>query len=378
MSRPKKRRVVHWFAASVVLVLALALPALVVAAGVPAGPRLTLVIDRSKTLTNELVALGPNGESVQRLDKGGIGSGNEFGERPNWNAAGSQMAFFGPGHETSDVFLINGDGSRPHRLVTSEHPGGRDNSVIEEPLYDLVTGDVIVAVIHQPHGESLFGSERPVTSKKKPKGQFREDFWDLPPNGSKPHRLGGWALGPKSDYLAYPSSVAPNGELVSTILGRGGFSVGMVDPRSGSVRQITKPTINSEGVLEPAISADGEEIVYKTDDIKRSAHGAPEGLRATELMVVPAAGGEPKRLIRVSGGARWPSWDPSGNRVAFTTLNAAGVTDWDNNAQPGNALMEVNADGSCVSKIFSLGRAGRVQGAGWQPGAGRGAGPISC
>ena len=104
---------IHCAGAAVVLVLALALPALVAAAGVPAGPRLTLVIDRAKTLTNELVALGPNGEAVQRLDKGGIGSGNEFGERPNWNTAGSQMAFTGPGHETTDVFLINGDDKIP-------------------------------------------------------------------------------------------------------------------------------------------------------------------------------------------------------------------------------------------------------------------------
>jgi Tol biopolymer transport system component len=378
MYRPKKCRVVHCAVAALVLVIALALPALVAAAGVPAGPRLTLVIDRAKTLRSELVALGPNGESVRRLDNGGLGSGNEFGERPIWNAVGSQMAFFGPGHETSDVFLINGDGSRPHRLVTSEHPGGRDNDVIEEPVYDPATGDVIVAVIHQPNGESLFGSERPLASKKKPKGRFREDFWALPPNGAKPHRLGGWALGPGSDYLAYPGSVAPDGELVVTLFERTGFSVGMVDPRSGTVRQITEPTISSEGVLEPTISPDGEEIVYKTDDIKRSAHGAPEGLRATELMVVPTAGGSPKRLIRVPGGARWPSWDPSGNRVAFSTLNAAGVTDWDNGAQPGNALMEVNADGTCLTEIYSLGKAGLVQGAGWQPGAGRGAWPISC
>src|ERR1700679_633137 len=150
MSRLKERRVIHCAGAAVVLVLALALPALVAAAGVPAGPRLTLVIDRAKTLTSELVALGPNGEGVERLDKGGIGSGNEFGERPNWNAAGSQMAFTGPGHETTDVFLINGDGSHPHRLATSARPGGRDNQVIEEPVYDPATGDVIVAVLHQP------------------------------------------------------------------------------------------------------------------------------------------------------------------------------------------------------------------------------------
>jgi hypothetical protein len=80
----------------------------------------------------------------------------------------------------------------------------------------------------------------------------------------------------------------------------------------------------------------------------------------------------------VTGGARWPSWDPSGSRLAFTRLNAAGVDDWDNGAQPGSALMEVNVDGSCLTKVYSLGKAGTVEGAAWQPGAGRGVGPISC
>jgi hypothetical protein len=40
--------------------------------------------------------------------------------------------------------------------------------------------------------------------------------------------------------------------------------------------------------------------------------------------------------------------------------------------------MEINPDGSCLTRVYSLGKKGLVQGAAWQPGAERGAGPISC
>jgi hypothetical protein len=156
---------------AVAFVLALVLASPVGAAKVPAGPRLTVVIDRKAAPSEELVALGPNGEAPTPLDKNGFGAGNSFEEHPNWNAAGSQMAFFGPGDETTDVILIDADGSNPHQLVTSEHPGGAESSVLNEPLYDPTTGDLIVAVVHQPKGESLFGSERPETSSKKPKNR---------------------------------------------------------------------------------------------------------------------------------------------------------------------------------------------------------------
>jgi Tol biopolymer transport system component len=93
-------------------------------------------------------------------------------------------------------------------------------------------------------------------------------------------------------------------------------------------------------------------------------------------MIVPAAGGKSRLLARVPGGARWPSWDPSGSRIAFTALNAAGQIDWPG-AAVGSSVMEVNPDGSCLTKVYEV-AGGFVSGATRQPGAGRGVGPISC
>jgi Tol biopolymer transport system component len=129
------------------------------------------------------------------------------------------------------------------------------------------------------------------------------------------------------------------------------------------------------GGLEPAISPDGSRIVYKIDNQKEVRERRT--LVSSDLMIVPTTGGRPRRIAMIKGGAGWPSWDPSGSRIAFTAMDDAGGEDGAT-GQPGNALMEINPDGSCLTKVFSLGNRGAVEGAAWQPGPDRGVGPISC
>jgi Tol biopolymer transport system component len=70
-----------------------------------------------------------------------------------------------------------------------------------------------------------------------------------------------------------------------------------------------------------------------------------------------------------------PSWDPSGSRLAFIQLGNpftnAGFLDI------GSAVMEVNADGTCPTKILAA-RHTIYFGAAWRPGPGRAAGQITC
>jgi hypothetical protein len=74
------------------------------------------------------------------------------------------------------------------------------------------------------------------------------------------------------------------------------------------------------------------------------------------------------------------SWDPSGERLAYTTRsapteNASGDLE--------AALMQINADGSCMSRVSVP--VPRIRGhslsflyPAWQPGPGRDAGRIAC
>jgi hypothetical protein len=340
----------------------------------PAGPRLAVAVWRGSSATgSELLTIGPGGEAPQVILRAGdLARGPEF-DHPNWSPDGSELAFFGPGDETTAVYVVGADGSGPRLVASSEHPGGPDDATLPEPLFDPQTGDIVVAVVHTPNGEGLFGPEdRQADTASK----IRTEFWTLPTDGSKARRLSSRTLSRKRPVLPYPSSIANDGTMGATALTRRGFAVVTVDPRGGAARFVVPTTTQPEGSLEPAISPDGQEIVYKADKLKLSRRGAREGLISTDVMIVSTSGGKPRLLARVKGGARWPSWDPSGSRIAFTALNAAGEIDYPG-PEKGSALMEINPDGSCLTKVYGVAD-GAVFGAAWQPGAERGVGPISC
>jgi dipeptidyl aminopeptidase/acylaminoacyl peptidase len=340
----------------------------------PVGPRLAVAVWRGGSTTGaELLTIGPGGEAPRViLRTGDLTRGPEL-DHPNWSPDGTELAFFGSGDETTAVYVIGTDGSGPRLLASSEHPGGPDDATLPEPLFDPKTGDIVVAVVHTPNGEGLFGPEdRPTGSA----GKIRTEFWTLSTDSSKARRLSSRTLSRKRPLLPYPSSIANDGTMAATALTRRGFAVVTVDPRGGAARFVVPTTTQPEGSLEPAISPDGQEIVYKVDKLKLSRRGEPEGLISTDVMIVPTSGGKPRLLARVKGGARWPSWDPSGSRIVFTALNAAGDIDYPG-PEKGSALMEINPDGSCLTKVYAV-KDGAVFGAAWQPGAERGAGPISC
>jgi dipeptidyl aminopeptidase/acylaminoacyl peptidase len=337
----------------------------------PAGPRLAVVLRGSdEATTTEVVTMGPDGEDVRGLARGTLFDPISHFEHPNWSPDGKLMAFSGEGEETPTVSLLGADGSNLHPLRSSEHPGGPDDTTLPEPLFDPKTGELVVAVVHTPNGEGLFGDSRETGRI----GQYRGEFWALPVRGGgKPRRLSKRLLA--SAGVFFPFSIASNGEVAATDLNRKGFNVAVLDPRGGPLRVVARTRTQKEGSLEPAISPDGKEIVYKVD--RQKEVDDRRTLIGTELMIVSTEGGEPKRLVWVRGGTAWPTWDPSGSRIAFTALADAGGED-SPYPQDGDALMEINPDGTCLTKVYSLGTRGAVEGAAWQPGAERGAGPISC
>ncbi|HEX4306975.1 MAG TPA: hypothetical protein VHZ54_13130, partial [Solirubrobacterales bacterium] len=338
----------------------------------PSGPRLAVgVVHVASEVEAELLTIGPAGEEPRTVIRDNGDPGEPNLEHPVWNARGTELAFFGPGNETTAVELVDADGSNPRVLATSENPGGRENATLPEPVFDPATGRIVVSVVHTPRGEGLFGDARPAAGP----GAIRTEYRALPVDGRKGRRLSSRTLNRKRPSIPYPFSISSGGKIAASAVTRRGFAVVTADPRTGDTRTVVPTTTQPEGSVEPAISPNGKEIVYKVD--KGKGAGGEDGLISTDLMIVPAAGGKPKLLARVPGGARWPSWDPSGSRIAFTALNAAGDIDYPGGAT-GDSLMEINPDGTCLTKVFSLGKRGAVQGAAWLPGPERGAGPLSC
>lgn len=121
------------------------------------------------------------------------------------------------------------------------------------------------------------------------------------------------------------------------------------------------------------LSPDGSRLAFV-----RHRFTSPErdSIRSSALLTIPFSGGKPAVLARTRGGLRWPSWDPSGQRLSFTRLSGFGPV-FGVEPRQGNAVMQVNADGSCLTRVFSTKR-DFIYGTSWQPGPGRAAGRISC
>jgi len=122
----------------------------------------------------------------------------------------------------------------------------------------------------------------------------------------------------------------------------------------------------------PVYSPDGSEIALA----RRIVGYGEDRVEDSDLYVINADGTNLRRLTHTPGRAEFsPSWDPSGERLAYVRYSVArteaaafGV---------GDALMQVNADGTCQTKVVSASRAAFYMPV-WQPGPGRGAGRIEC
>src|SRR6202012_1182497 len=128
----------------------------------PAGPRLAVVLVGSDEAgTHEVITIGPDGEDLHSVARATSFEPLGRVERPVWSPDGKLLAFYGQGEETPAIVVLRADGSNPHVLRSSEHPGGAYDAALPEPFFDPKTGELVTGVFFMPHGESPFGSERP-------------------------------------------------------------------------------------------------------------------------------------------------------------------------------------------------------------------------
>jgi len=119
----------------------------------------------------------------------------------------------------------------------------------------------------------------------------------------------------------------------------------------------TKAIPGTRGALGPVMAPDGQTIAFVR--VKHGFYRTAEGRRRqwyrTSLWLVAIDGSELRRI------RPWRRQDES--ELAEMDF--------------GNFLLQINADGTCSTKIFSSPGAAYVNPA-WRPGPGRGAGPIVC
>ncbi len=336
-------------------------------AAVPPGPRLAFIVFHPYPhLGSEVATVDADGGTPLRL------SGRPGpkvvtpinGARPSWSADGGALAFVGvAGAASAAIYVVDAEGTHP-RLVRASR------GIIFEGNPVLAPDGRSVAVMRLDVISGHF--ERPVPgavrSEQDGGVKVRTAIWSLDVDGRGMHPLTGW----RRDRVLVPSSYSPDGSALAAtrIVFRGAARTEAVsvDLHGGRAALLAK------NASDPVYAPDGRVVAVRDHIVKEK--GPLEAIRVSSSDLLVGSPGSPlAKVLSVSGGLNWPSWDPSGQRIAFTKLN-------DLNGSPlglvkANSVEEVNADGTCPMPVPSLKR-GFFSGAAWQPGPGRGAGRIAC
>jgi Tol biopolymer transport system component len=326
----------------------------------PPGPRIAYVLATHRPIAVVI------GTSDAALGTPAIVAGGGLRARPlpaggvAWSPDGSQIAFDGffakPGidlsHAHRRLYLVAADGSG---LRPIPHTRGA------------------FAPVFSPGGRIAFARtirrHLPRLGPPGPSVWKGTSVWTIRPDGSSIHQLTDWRNG----VTDVPSSFSADGALLGVshrdeIRNRDDALAIRVD--GGGSRLLAK------NAAWPRYSPDGGRIAYLGIERQPGTTCCELGDGfSVDLFVENADGTGRLRLTDTPAKAEQPaSWDPSGERLVFTTresptLTSAGLLE--------DAVMEINVDGSCRTKVKSE-TAGIFQSPAWQPGPGRELGRIAC
>ena len=279
----------------------------------------------------------------------------------SWSVNGERLAFSGI------VGFQKGDNHEARlKLFTLDAGGGRPRAI---PGTNGASGPVF-----SPDGRTVAftrsvdreGQRTTVGGQTWEEGFVGSTIWTVDLTTGAQKQLTPWRAG--LEYTA--SSFSPDGlTLLATL--EGSPLLNEAQPVALELGGGGSHPVFNDG-FSPIYSPDGSKIVL----VRRiKEYGSDQG-ESTDLFVVNADGTGLRRLTRTPGRYELnPSWDPSGERLAYVRLPLNHGDD----AIFGysNALMQVNADGSCETRVAAARRTLFLLPV-WQPGPGRGAGRIEC
>lgn len=187
---------------------------------------------------------------------------------------------------------------------------------------------------------------------------YRSSLWVVAIDGSELRRIRPW----RNEEGETPEAFSPDGGTLLIMRGQG--NIVAIDKRGKELGVVARRA------WDPAYSPDGSEIAL----IRLGDEGEVPKVDV-DLFVMKVDGSGEVQLTETPAMETSPSWDPSGQRIVFKRrLNVEReLAEMDF----GDSILQVNADGTCLSKIFSSPGTAYMDPA-WRPGPGRGAGRIAC
>jgi Tol biopolymer transport system component len=323
-------------------------------AAAPEGPRLALIEFGSKPDRLALTTVDAGGTQSLRIAGGGkrVRPLPLFLEAPSWSGDGSSIAFTGVGGkvEGSNAFALEG---------TQMYVVGADGAGLR-PVPGTTEG---YGPVFSPDGRTIaFTRMRERKRRTRDGGEkvlYRSwSVWLAGVDGDGSTRLTPWRNGLRMSA----SSFSPDGSTLA---------VSREEHEHAAPEVVA---IRLDGSGSTVVARHATDAVYSPDG-SRLAFLRVSGQGSTDLFTMAADGADPRRLTRTPREFEvWPSWDPSGRRLVVTAVNAETERGF---FGFGNAVIEMNADGSCPRTILRN-RDVAFYGATWQPGPGREAGPIAC
>jgi len=315
-----------------------------------------------------LRTFGPDGGAPLTLVRGTLAAKGRMSpmpfDAPSWSGDGSVMAFAGvKGEKLRQIYLVGADGKGLHAV-----PGTRGGA---DPVLS-------------PDGSTLAFSR---SRLHLPRIDFKHPFkslgggysstttWTVDLKGDgKPRRLTPWRNGLGNE----PDSFSPDGAVLALT---------KHDDRLEGPRVVLARLDGSGSTdlvrlaSEAAFSADGSHLAfvsYADRDVVQAEEN--HDYAVGEIYTVRSDGSELRRITRSKGVEEAsPSWDPSGQRIAFVRARGSTgfVPELDQLFPYGNAIVAVNADGSCPTTVASAPRVA-FYGVAWQPGPGRESPALGC
>ena len=316
----------------------------------PSGPRLAYARDGQSLSGEELLTTDPFAAQSAVLYRH-LGAHRTFNHL-SWSPDGDRIAFASHGFGLGErIYTVSADGGKPQEV-----PGTQ----------------LGFAPVFSPDGGTIAFARRLFAERSDGTIYLSISIWLIDSRGGQPRQLTPWRDG----LVLTPSSFSPD---EAGLLAERATEAGKRFPEIVSVPVAGGPLslVVKEGA-EPAFSPDGHAIAFiRPHQTGRVTPFERSSVLGGDLFTVRADGSQPTRLTFTPNRREAdPSWDPSGERLAFVQLPAK-PTQVAQERGTGSSIVQMNSDGSCRDRLlFTPGVSYREPS--WQPGLGREAGPIAC